>query len=130
MVSSFMNCLGFSHFPRDTFFFVLSGSIYRVFFLSFAVRILLDFFAHILLCILINSILFFLVLSVFSVLWLLLLLLLSNSFFLFLLLLLFFLLFHQRCWSTSLPNSNECFYVPWSWTDHLPRRNKRHRKQS
>ena len=31
---------------------------------------------------------------------------------------------------TSLPNSAECFYVPWSWTDHLPRRNKRHRTQS
>ena len=43
----------------------------------------------------------------------------------------FFLrLFHQRCLSTSLSNSTECFCVPWSWTDHLPRRNKRHRKQS
>ena len=125
-----MNCLGFSHFPRDTFFFCTFWSYLLSFFLSFAVRILLDFFGHILLYIIINSILFFLVLSVFSVLLLLLLLLFSNSFFLFLLLLLFFLLFHQRCWSTSLPNSNECFYVPWSWTDHLPRRNKRHRKQS
>ena len=34
------------------------------------------------------------------------------------------------CSSTSLSNSAKCFYVPWSWTDHLPRRNKRHRKQS
>ena len=55
---------------------------------------------------------------------LLLLLLLSRLFFTFL------ILFHQRCSSTSLSNSNECFYVPWSWTDHLPSRNKRHRKQS
>ena len=91
-----MNCLGFSHFPRDTFFFVLSLAIYWVFFLSFAVRILLDFFAHILLYILINSILFFIVLSVFSVLLLLLLLLFSNSFFLFLLLLLFFFYYFIR----------------------------------
>ena len=42
----------------------------------------------------------------------------------------FLLLFHQRCSSTSLSNSTECFYVPWSWTDHLPSRDKRHRKQS
>ena len=43
----------------------------------------------------------------------------------------FFLrLFHQRCLSTSLSNSTECFCVPWRWTDPLPRRNKRHRKQS
>ena len=55
---------------------------------------------------------------------LLLLLLLSRLFFTFL------ILFHQRCSSTSLSNSTECFYVPWSWTDHLPSRNKRHRKQS
>ena len=59
-----------------------------------------------------------------SVFFLLLLLLLSHSFFLFL------LLFHKRCSSTSLSNSTECFYVTWSWTDHLPRRNERHRKQS
>ena len=45
-------------------------------------------------------------------------------------LLFFLLLSHQRCLSTSLSNSTECFCVPWSWTDHLPRRNKRHRKQS
>ena len=43
---------------------------------------------------------------------------------------LFLLLIHQRCSSTSLSNSSECFYVSWSWTDHLPRRNERHRKQS
>ena len=42
----------------------------------------------------------------------------------------FLLLSHQRCLSTSLSNSTECFCVPWSWTGHLPRRNKRHRKQS
>ena len=42
----------------------------------------------------------------------------------------FLLLFCQRSLSTSLSNSTECFCVPWSWTDHLPRRNKRHRKQS
>ena len=66
----------------------------------------------------------FVVLGVFSVLLLLLLLLLSPLFFAFL------TLFHQRCSSTSLSNSTECFYVPWSWTDHLPSRNKRHRKQS
>ena len=126
-----MNCLGFSHFPCDTFFFCTFWSYLLSFFLSFAVRILLDFFGHILLYIIINSILFFLVLSVFSVLLLLLLLLFSNSLFLiFTIITIFFLLFHQRCWSTSLSNSNECFYVPWSWTDHLPRRNKRHRKQS
>ena len=34
----------------------------------------------------------------------------------------FSLLFHQRSLSTSLLNSTECFCVPWSWTDHLPRR--------
>ena len=61
---------------------------------------------------------------VFNVLMLLSLLLLYNSLFLFL------RLFHQRCLSSSLSNSTECFCVPWSWTDHLPRRNKRHRKQS
>ena len=66
----------------------------------------------------------FVVLGVFSVLLLLLLLLLSRLFFAFL------TLFHQRCSSTSLSNSTECFYVPWSWTDHLPSRNKRHWKQS
>ena len=66
----------------------------------------------------------FVVLGVFGVLLLLLLLLLSRLFFAFL------ILFHQRCSSTSLSNSTECFYVPWSWTDHLPSRNKRHRKQS
>ena len=42
----------------------------------------------------------------------------------------FLLLFYQRSLSTSLSNSTECFCVPWSWTDHFPRRNKRHRKQS
>ena len=42
----------------------------------------------------------------------------------------FLVLFYQRSLSTSLSNSTECFCVPWSWTDHLPRRNKRHRKQS
>ena len=51
--------------------------------------------------------------------------LLSNPLFSF-----FSLLFYQRFLSTSLSNSTECFCVPWSWTDHLPRRNKRHRKQS
>ena len=65
----------------------------------------------------------FAVLVVFTLL-LLLLLLLSHSFSLFL------LLIHQRCSSTSLSNSSECFYFSWSWTDHLPRRNERHRKQS
>ena len=65
----------------------------------------------------------FAVLVVFTLL-LLLLLLLSHSFSLFL------LLIHQRCSSTSFSNSSECFYVSWSWTDHLPRRNERHRKQS
>ena len=67
---------------------------------------------------------FFVILATFSVLLLLLLLLLSNSFFLFL------LSIHQRCSSTSLSNSTEFFYLPWSRTDHLPRRNKRYRKQS
>ena len=62
----------------------------------------------------------FAVLTVSSVL----LLLLYNLLFLFL------QLFYRRCSSTSLSNSIECFYVPWSWTDHLPRRDKRHRKQS
>ena len=65
----------------------------------------------------------FAVLVVFTVL-LLFLLLLSHSFSLFL------ILIHQRCSSTSFSNSSECFYVSWSWTDHLPRRNERHRKQS
>ena len=41
----------------------------------------------------------------------------------------FLLLFYQRSLSTSLSNSTECFCVPWSWTDHFPHRNKRHRKQ-
>ena len=91
-----MNCLGFSHFPCDTFFFCTFWSYLLSFFLSFAVRILLDFFGHILLYIIINSILFFLVLSVFSVLLLLLLLLFSNSLFLFLLLLLFFFYYFIR----------------------------------
>ena len=73
-----------------------------------------------------NSILLcFAVLAVFKVL-LLFLLLLSHLFSLFF----FLLLFHQRCSSTSLSNSTECFYVPWSWTDHLPSRDKHHRKQS
>ena len=91
-----MNCLGFSHFPRDTFFFCSFWSYLLSFFLSFAVRILLDFFGHILLYVIINSILFFSVLSVFSVLLLLLLLLFSNSLFLFLLLLLFFFYYFIR----------------------------------
>ena len=42
----------------------------------------------------------------------------------------FLVLFYQRSLSTSLSNSTECFCVPRSRTDHLPRRNKRHRKQS
>ena len=54
---------------------------------------------------------------VLSLLLLLSFLLLSNSLFSF-----FLLLFHQRSLSTSLLNSTECFCVPWSWTDHLPRR--------
>ncbi|CAH3160134.1 unnamed protein product, partial [Pocillopora meandrina] len=32
------------------------------------------------------------------------------------------LFFAHRSLSTSLLNSTECFCVPWSWTDHLPRR--------
>ncbi|CAH3160164.1 unnamed protein product [Pocillopora meandrina] len=32
------------------------------------------------------------------------------------------LFFAHSSLSTSLLNSTECFCVPWSWTDHLPRR--------
>ena len=93
------------------------------FFLSFGIKIKLIFLV-VFFCLLIKFSCVLLFLLSPECFFLLLLLLLSHSFFLFL------LLFHQRCSSTTLSNSTECFHVTWSWTDHLPRRNKRHRKQS
>ena len=102
----------FRVFPRNFFLLGSFRSYLLIFFFSLLSMDFVDFLA-----------IFCCVLTVFSVLLLLLLILSSHSFFLFL------LLFHQRCSSTSPSYSTECFYVPWSWTDHLPRRNKRHRKQ-
>ena len=102
MVSRFMNCLGFSHFPRNVFFFWSFLELFNVFFFFLCCQDLVDIFSHILLYLLIKF---------------------CGS-------CCTYLLFHQRCSSTSLSNSTECFYVPWSWTDYLPSRNKRHRKQS
>ena len=101
MVSRFMNCLGFSHFPQNAFLFWSFLELFTVFFFLWC-QDLVDILNHILLYLLIKF---------------------CGS-------CCTYLLFHQRCSSTSLSNSTECFYVPWSWTDHLPRRNKRHRKQS
>ena len=119
MVSRFMNCFRLSYFPRNAFlFFVLSRAIYC--FSSFLwCQDLVDIFSHILLYLLIQ----FCCSDVVSVCW-------CYCCCCLCLIHCFFTFFHQRCSSTSPSNSTECFYVPWSWTDHLPRRNKRHRKQS
>ncbi|CAH3160125.1 unnamed protein product [Pocillopora meandrina] len=84
---------------------------------------LVDFFV-IFCCLLISVLLCLAVLTVFSVLLFLLLLLLSRS---------LFLIYCYFTRDVRQPLSQirlMCFYLPWSWTDHLPRRNKRHRKQS